>query len=280
MSLHDGCKMEVYSQGEGHGTTMSLYIPLHSPGRPSKLSKNVDLESGEGVNGALCCLPARGRIGAIAATAQPAHSIAMLPGAQSSDMVEEIPGVDPLPRESLIRNVAMKDLSIMVVDDSAVNRRMLIRLLQRSSIGGRIEEAVNGADFLEKMGVRIDMDDMSSKPPAQKGKTRKSANSFDSEFSNVMSFSSPCDKDCNGRDAGKIAHYDVCIMDNNMPIMDGDEAVIRIRRLGYMGLIVGLTGNGTDDDLERFRCAGADFVLVKPMHVQSLVDIINRYTLG
>ena len=40
-----------------------------------------------------------------------------------------------------------------MVDDSAVNRRMLVRLKQRSGIGGRVEEAVDGVDFIGKLGL-------------------------------------------------------------------------------------------------------------------------------
>ena len=65
-----------------------------------------------------------------------------------------------------------------------------------------------------------------------------------------------------------------------MPMMDGTEAVARLRDLGYMGLILGLTGSGRDEDILNFKKNGADYVIMKPMKIQELVNIINLYTLA
>ena len=63
-----------------------------------------------------------------------------------------------------------------------------------------------------------------------------------------------------------------------MPRMDGPTAVERLRALGYDGLIIGLTGNGMEEDLQYFRNKGVDFVIIKPMKIQDLVSIINTQT--
>ena len=59
-----------------------------------------------------------------------------------------------------------------------------------------------------------------------------------------------------------------------MPIVDGLLATKSARDLGFIGLIVGLTGNVMTDDINRFKMSGADYVLSKPLSIESLVKII------
>lgn len=171
----------------------------------------------------------------------------------------------------------MKELRIMVVDDSAVNRRMLIRLLQRHGIGGTIAESVDGVDYLEKMGILIcrDEENLSTRQKKSHYDEGRHASSTggDHSVASPLTFTS-------GNTAKSIVSYDICIVDNHMPRLSGTEAVEHMRRLGYEGLIVGVTGDGESDDLQRFLHKGANYVLAKPMRIQDLVGIINRYTLG
>eukprot|EP01041_Mallomonas_annulata_P001981 gene1981-3856_t len=64
--------------------------------------------------------------------------------------------------------------------------------------------------------------------------------------------------------------YDLIFMDNLMPNMDGCTASTRLRELGYNKLIIGLTGNAMEDDVETFLAAGADVVFTKPMKLEQL----------
>jgi CheY-like chemotaxis protein len=61
------------------------------------------------------------------------------------------------------------------------------------------------------------------------------------------------------------APYDVILMDYVMPVMDGPTATEEIRRLGFKGVILGVTGNGHQPEIELFVKAGADKVLIKPL---------------
>lgn len=49
-----------------------------------------------------------------------------------------------------------------------------------------------------------------------------------------------------------------------MPRMRGTEATAKIRKLGFRGLIVGITGNALDDDVKDFMDHGANKVMTKP----------------
>ena len=63
---------------------------------------------------------------------------------------------------------------------------------------------------------------------------------------------------------GANLEYDVILIDFVMPVMDGPTATKAIRALGYEGLILGVTGNTLDSDINYFVKCGADAVLAKP----------------
>lgn len=47
--------------------------------------------------------------------------------------------------------------------------------------------------------------------------------------------------------------------------MDGLEAASALRKLGYAGALIGLTGYGERDQIQEFTDKGVDYVLVKPL---------------
>ena len=63
---------------------------------------------------------------------------------------------------------------------------------------------------------------------------------------------------------GAKLRYDVILIDFVMPVMDGPTATKAIRALGYESLILGVTGNTLDSDINHFVKCGADAVLAKP----------------
>lgn len=64
-------------------------------------------------------------------------------------------------------------------------------------------------------------------------------------------------------------------MDNEMPVMNGVEAAKRLRIGGYKNLIVGVTGNVLEDDVNEFLTAGADLVLFKPLKMAQLTILLT-----
>ena len=74
-------------------------------------------------------------------------------------------------------------------------------------------------------------------------------------------------------------HYDLVFMDIEMPVMGGLEATKQINQeLGDQAPpIVALTAHAMDGDRERFIDAGMSDYLTKPIDVQALTEIIDRY---
>ena len=64
-------------------------------------------------------------------------------------------------------------------------------------------------------------------------------------------------------------------MDNLMPTMNGVDATRALRKAGYKYLIIAVTGNVLDDDIEQFLQAGADFVIPKPLKTTKLDNLLR-----
>ena len=71
--------------------------------------------------------------------------------------------------------------------------------------------------------------------------------------------------------------FDLILMDIQMPGMDGMEATRRIRALPVAGMpIIALTANASERDARRYRAAGMDAVVCKPIDPAALLAAIRR----
>ncbi|MEQ9496943.1 MAG: response regulator [Deltaproteobacteria bacterium] len=79
-------------------------------------------------------------------------------------------------------------------------------------------------------------------------------------------------------EAVRNRHYDLVLMDCQMPNMDGFEATARIRELFDRDdlPIVALTANATTRDHQRCLDAGMNDVIVKPVTRQQIADAVGR----
>ncbi|WP_161542497.1 GAF domain-containing protein [Levilinea saccharolytica] len=84
----------------------------------------------------------------------------------------------------------------------------------------------------------------------------------------------------NGEEAYQMVRdigYDVVLMDDQMPIMDGEETAWRIRNdidSDRQPYIIALTAHALPGDRERYLQAGMNDYLSKPVHVQDLVKAL------
>jgi CheY-like chemotaxis protein/HPt (histidine-containing phosphotransfer) domain-containing protein len=71
--------------------------------------------------------------------------------------------------------------------------------------------------------------------------------------------------------------YDMIFMDHMMPKMDGIEATKHLRDLGYRGPIVALTANALAGNAERFKAAGMDDYVAKPIDSGDLYAVLRAW---
>jgi CheY-like chemotaxis protein len=70
--------------------------------------------------------------------------------------------------------------------------------------------------------------------------------------------------------------FDVILMDMQMPVMDGYEAVQRLRSAGYSGPIVALTAHSMPEERDRCLAIGCDEFQGKPVNREMLLETVRR----
>ena len=77
-------------------------------------------------------------------------------------------------------------------------------------------------------------------------------------------------------------HYDILLLDINMPKMDGMECARQIRQLEDPEKqtipIIAITGNARNYTMDDFKEAGINEYLPKPLNFDELVEMVKRYT--
>ncbi len=89
---------------------------------------------------------------------------------------------------------------------------------------------------------------------------------------------------CNGEEAVQLSqknHYDIVLMDCQMPILNGFEATTKIRSLEvdkpHKHCIIALTGNALLGDDDKYLEAGMDDFLCKPFSYEKLKTILEKH---
>ncbi len=72
--------------------------------------------------------------------------------------------------------------------------------------------------------------------------------------------------------------FDIIVIDKNMPILSGSEAIKQIRTLpgGDLPSIYGLTGDADEETTREMIDAGADEILHKPIKIEKIREIIKQ----
>lgn len=76
-------------------------------------------------------------------------------------------------------------------------------------------------------------------------------------------------------------YYDGILMDVQMPLMNGYEATMAIRRLDRKDakrmLIIAMTANAMEDDIKDSIAAGMDAHISKPIDVGKLMETLSKF---
>ena len=77
-------------------------------------------------------------------------------------------------------------------------------------------------------------------------------------------------------------HFDIILLDINMPVMDGMECAKRVRALPDPEKskipMVAITGNAKNYTMEEFQAVGINEYLPKPLNFDHLVDVVKGLT--
>ncbi|KAL2934555.1 Two-component response regulator 24 [Bienertia sinuspersici] len=72
-------------------------------------------------------------------------------------------------------------------------------------------------------------------------------------------------------------HFDLVLMDMEMPIIDGFQATREIRALGVRTLMIGLSVSSSPTRIQEFLSAGLDEFYAKPMNMAKLAAIMGHF---
>jgi CheY-like chemotaxis protein len=86
----------------------------------------------------------------------------------------------------------------------------------------------------------------------------------------------------NGKQAVELIkndeQFDLIFMDISMPVMDGIEATKQIRAKSLSVPIIALTAHTMDDDKDECLKAGMNEFMLKPMRINEISSVIERFT--
>ena len=83
-----------------------------------------------------------------------------------------------------------------------------------------------------------------------------------------------------GVEAWRASHFDLILMDNNMPVMSGLEAtqLIRSEELPNKRVpIIGQTADASEEFIQQSRLVGIDDMIVKPYGIPELIAIFSKW---
>eukprot|EP01036_Dinobryon_divergens_P027234 gene27234-35965_t len=70
-------------------------------------------------------------------------------------------------------------------------------------------------------------------------------------------------------------NIDLVCMDYEMPIMKGPDATVEMRKRGFNTLVIGITGNVMQTDMDHFMNSGANAVLSKPLSFEKMLETVK-----
>jgi CheY-like chemotaxis protein len=138
-----------------------------------------------------------------------------------------------------------KNLKFLIVDDSAMNRKMINRLINNVR-----------ATILRNKGSSIVIPEFE----------------IDEADDGTVAIKRIEEITATG------SHFDCVFMDSVMPLMHGPDAVWIMRNdMHYTGKVIGVTGNALPEEVANFKAMGVDEVLVKPLSFKTFLATLRNH---
>ena len=161
---------------------------------------------------------------------------------------------------------SLKGLKILLVDDSPINLKMCAKLFER--MGAVVDRATDGLEAVKMIELRISASSTTNEQISAKVHSEISLE----QSSNMLEEKS---NKLTGGDSAEM--YDVVVMDNLMPRMNGPTACREMRALGFKSPIIGLTGHALAEDVSDYIAHGANAVLTKPLNLMQFNEVLGQY---
>lgn len=207
-----------------------------------------------------------------------------------------------LPTSPTMHSDFLRGLRVLVVDDSPICLQIIVRYLTR--LGALCVPVKDGTEAVNLIkisfrnesweadddgGGRTSMNSTGTNLPTLALRSNSNHMQCDNLISNSHSIDVNDDNatECHDYQQQQQQHpmapkcttssIDFVVMDNHMPKMCGPAACAKMRELGYLGPIFGLTGNIMQADLLDYKNHGATHVFSKPLHHQLFQDTVVPY---
>ena len=179
-----------------------------------------------------------------------------------------------------LSSAGQPSLYVLVTDDSAINRKMMVKAL--TSLGHSCDEAEDGTVAVNKLRALL-KDQPLQERDCDNSLRLSSAHSTPNRVCGVggggvggrgtppPGMVGQC-RPVVSRDPTGL--YDIILMDFVMPEMDGPTATRELRSMGYKGPIFGVTGNALPADIDHFLSQGADRVFTKPLNLKAFREAV------
>ena len=263
VELHKNGKIWAESEGEGFGCTFFVQLPLHSHNYSIAPSPEDMPETSAARRAVIDITPL--------SIEQPDDKQSEV-GEEHRSVTSPPPPAPVQPPVAVLE--AMWKPTILVVDDSAMNRKMLVRMLISKGFACReAEDGIEGLSEVSRMYWRhsksdhgisrnashlllVDPPRSPITPPPVSLSRRGSTQQQEQEQKEKYPFT-----------------IDAVLIDSNMPRMGGKEAIVEMRKIGFRGPIIGVSG-GDEKTMKEFLKAGADNVMQKPAQSDKLVHML------
>ena len=170
--------------------------------------------------------------------------------------------------------------TVLVVDDSKMNRKMLVRMLISKGFACReAEDGMEGLSEMSRLAVPSSVSlhksfNMFSGMLAHQHTPQALTEVTTKPKANSYSYLKQIEQHLIEKQPQNFA-IDAVLIDFNMPRMNGPDAIVEMRKMGFRGPIIGVSG-GEEEIMTQLLQAGADDVLQKPVKTDQLVGMLLR----